>query len=561
MALSVLQKPPLRLSMVVTTPSGGTYRWAPDERRPQNVMGGLTFATVIPGGDDTASVTLTRDPKLDYPDLEELSDVKIYAVGNDVVAQYRIEGSPAQTGDDMTISPTLTGWQSHLDDNQGAQMIYIDQSQSTWTTSSVQRKLALTADGYLVSDSSQTPDQSTGEPAIDMALEGPWSAKAVCEAWYDAMGCPIGRIVFGWKIDPSTIDPDDPNWSWSVGMSPDDVGLTAPSFSGNLRSSGPSIGGLLASESGLLFAFLQLIYDIPAGMDGVSYGVFFTAVGVYGNHGLTPQGPATATLAPGLLSSDIENHAVSTFCPRIQIARNSIQPSSYIIPQAVFTSPGGASAIIKQVTGYEIRDWQVSPGPGGMPTYFSNAYGAKGNHWIARAREANLQNAGPQINRLYNGVLVQFTDVNGTSRVVGPPGSYTNFQDESLVDPDPLNPCNEAGINRYASLSMGTTSNVSTAVQAGQQFLQQQKLLVTAGSAQIVGYIMNSQGVFYQAFKIRGGDTISFVDASETGPRRVISTSYDDTTKTNTIQLDQPPDNMTAILQRLNVALAPIIGA
>jgi hypothetical protein len=104
------------------------------------------------------------------------------------------------------------------------------------------------------------------------------------------------------------------------------------------------------------------------------------------------------------------------------------------------------------------------------------------------------------------------------------------------------------------------TSTASAAIKIGGMFLAEQKLLDTAGAATLTGYVEDDKGVVWPAWMVRGGDTISFIDAQNTSPRRVISTDYSEDTKVNAITLDQPPDSLTAILERLQVSLVPVLG-
>src|SRR5581483_4492424 len=151
---------------------------------------------------------------------------------------------------------------------------------------------------------------------------------------------------------------------------------------------------------------------------------------------------------------------------------------------------------------------------------------ARGRKWRARSGPAQLQGAGPQIGRLWNGVIVQWTDVTGVNRTVGPPGSGANYTDGGLVDTDPLNPANEAGIRKYALVTMGT-STLAGATQIGRLFLQEQKLLDTSGQASHTGYVQDDKGVWWPVWMMRAGDQVSYIDAAHPSYRRIVHTAYD----------------------------------
>ena len=258
-------------------------------------------------------------------------------------------------------------------------------------------------------------------------------------------------------------------------------------------------------------------------------------------------------------------YTVSKWCPKITYTTGSngtIQASSFIIPQAVFNTPTTASVIIKQLAGYELLDWAVyelGSGPTAQPAFYLNPFNASpfARQWQARVGPAQMQGDGPNVARIWNGVIVQFTAVDGTTQTVGPPGSGAGTTSSSLLDSDPLNPANESGIRRWALVSMGT-STPAGAIQTGSVFLQAQKELDASGQASLVGHVQDRSGVWWPSWSVRAGDQILFVDDPHVSSyRRIVSTEYDHSSRTNTIKLDQPPDSMTALLDRLSIVLAP----
>jgi len=235
-----------------------------------------------------------------------------------------------------------------------------------------------------------------------------------------------------------------------------------------------------------------------------------------------------------------------------------------VIAQSVYLNPTTVSAMIPDAAQYELLDWAVWEGGGlgvsAVPTFYCNPRGARGNAWVARSGPAQLADAGAQVSALWNGVVVSFTDVTGETRTYGPPGSGANMTDVSLADPDPQNPANQTGINRYSPLTLGT-SDFPGALKAGQEFLAATGELNTSGSASLVGHVMDSHGVLWPAWMVRAGDSISFIDAADSSPRRVVSSSYTDADKTNAVQLDQPPDTIQAVIERLSESLASFGGS
>ena len=91
------------------------------------------------------------------------------------------------------------------------------------------------------------------------------------------------------------------------------------------------------------------------------------------------------------------------------------------------------------------------------------------------------------------------------------------------------------------------------AIRIGQAFLAAQRLLDTSGEAELFGYVEDTSGVQWPAWMVRAGDTITFMDAADTSPRRIVRTEYSDSTKSNRISLDSPSDGLQAMLERLGV--------
>lgn len=559
-SLLVRQRPPIDLSVLVTTPRNSRTRWGWDDPDPQRVPTNMTFATAMPGGFTQCSLTLERLPDLIYPDDASLSMMTVLGVGGQVAWQGRIEKLPDTAGFEAQESPEAVGYQAALEDDNSVREIYVDAELSKWEPPSVARKIAL-----LTADARDQEDATVGAgapspteadaPAVITMITGAWSRARDSEAWYDSQGIPIGLLYYAWKQGLSW---EDANWVWAAYLQEGEVS-GGETTTGNLRAAGPGTGTLDATTVSQVYANVQLIYGVAAGADGVQYPVYWPVLAVYGRHGLTLYGTNSQTEWKGVLASDVVAHGLRTWASEIAFSTGpggTIVPSSFVIPQLAFSEPTTLSELIKQATRFELPDWAVWEGP----TFYMNPRGERGRTWRARVGPSQLQETGPQISRLWNGVVVQYTDVTGKSRMVGPPGfrgGVAATEDAGLLDSDPENPLNELGIRKWALLKMGT-STVEGAKQVGRIFLREQLTLELSGQASLVGYVEDESGILWPAWMVRGGDTISFIDASIPGPRRVVSTSYDDSTKINTLQLDQPPETMQALLERLAVSISNV---
>ena len=568
--LLVRERPPTNLAVSIQTPGGPTYRLGADDPNVNNKPDQITFSTTMPGGFDQCSFTLNRDPRINWPDLVELSTVTAYGLGGSQVAyQGRIEEFPSQAGQQSTFSPTIAGWQNHLLDDQFAAMVFIDRELAQWTGPSVSQQISLINGGF--QPSGDLSYRVGADPGNKIALmftgTTPWSGSQEVEAWYGNGGPLLARIQASLlaQLNGSflVVTNSSPS-SLVIGFDSANDGTGA--FNGDTLLAVPGASYGKNASPARPYAVIQLVNNgsvtgtPPA---GTTVGIYAENLAVIGNHGLTLRNGASGSSPSyddGFLASDVEGYVLSTWCPKLTYSTGSsgtIQPSSFVIPQLAFPSATTPDAIITAANQFELRDWAVWEATTGTtgPTYYSNTRGARGNQWIARVGPAQLQNAGPQMNRLWNGVVVQWANVDGTTGLVGPPASGAPNTSSSLLDNDPTNPANILGINRWYLLTLGT-STLAGATQVGAIFLQEQALINTSGQAQLVGHVQDSAGNYWPSWMVRAGDSISFIDAADSSPRRVVSTGYSHATRINTVQLDAPPDGMAALLDRLSAAIS-----
>lgn len=543
----------MRLAVQVKTPAGAYARWAADEPDPRNVPDGLSFSDVMPGGCEHFNCTLERDPRRDYPDLEPLADIQVRSPGGTVAWQGRLEADPDTSGSQAQKQPSASGYQSHLMD-QPAAMIYVDGVLSNWGDPPLAEQINLVQQSLQQGSINTGWDGKTDLPNLVEEIDDTWAPTwhPTVEAWYDSVDAgPISAIYYSLNTHGLTAGSPKANWVARVAIT-DDQGDATEQSSVELINVGPP-SGTFKPTTAQRFGILR--FHNTAASGGVSGGKYQAEwqVVVLGNHGLTTYGTP-----PGVLASDVIKHALSTWCPLISFTNTSIPDSSFVIPQLAFRDRTNAAEIIKQAASFEILDWAIWPGP----TAFAGPRDTLGRKWRALSGPAQLQNAGNQAARLYNGVVVSYSSVSGQTLTVGPPGSGANVTDASLLDTDPENPANQVVdssgniVPKWAPLQMQGATTSNGAIAAGAAFLQAQKDIDRSGSAVLTGYVQDEFGVWFPAWAPRAGDLIAFTDAHDTSYRRIVSKSYDDTTKASTLQLDQPPDTMTALFERLSVVLA-----
>jgi hypothetical protein len=538
----VREVPPLRLSARIVTPSGRRYRWAQDERLPENVLSDLVFSSTMPGGFENLSCKLARRPSRDYGDLDRLSTITIFGPGGSVRGEYRLEDTPRASGDQFAITPQAVGWQAALDDNELPGYVYVDSDPNSWGDMPLNQKLQAGAWDL------QTLSWATGFGGLTAAAPIQSITQALAEAWYSApSGALIGKVMYigsdvslpaGWEAPTLRLAPGDT----SAGAD-----AYAETFDSTLRSRVPT--------TPRRYALWRYISSSAAVTPAAGTLRSVKVIAVYGNHGL-PDYAIDANTPNGLLASDIEAHALGKWAPVLNFTTGpggTIAPSGFLIVHLTFPGLVKVSDIVKGATRFELRDWAVWENL----TYYSNDRGARGRKWRARVGPSQLKETGPQLARLFNAVIVSYQDVTGVTKTAGPPGSGCDTEDASLADTDPSNPCNQRGIVRCQPLQIGV-STPAGAIGYGARYWADVKAVDNSGEAQIVGYVEDSSGVIHAASEIRAGDQIAFTDAHDPSYRFIARAEYTDSSKTCQVSLDAPPDGMQQLLERYNEVLAPL---
>lgn len=566
----VRELPPLRHHMDAIAPNGRHYRWADDEPAAQNVLGNLRWSSTMPGGHESCDCVLARMPGVDYADLERLSTLRIIRSGGSVVGEFRLERTPQTSGDQMAISPSAVGWQAAMDDNKGVSITFIDRELGPWVGPNSQRRLAQLQAGVDPVDASSTQGED-GLPSLKLNLQGAWSRRTDCEAYYFMpSGDYAGRVKFDFQVAAS-LTLSDPNWvadlftSVANGYS----GFTQllsdwmTSTSGSVDASATSVA--LANRRALM---LRLYFAVASGADNTQYDVFLRNLRVFGNHGLQIRG--TTAGKEGLLASDMIAYALRRWAPMLKVAdppaippagqpyqppnTDWIQPSDFVIPQAKFVDTT-VGEMTRQLTRFELLDWAVW---NDKIFYLSQRNGNPlARRWRARIGPAKFEETGKQVDRLWESIIVQFTDVDGTDRTVGPPGSGADVETADLKDSDPDNPANKLGMIRRDKLVMGT-GTAEGAIEIGRRFLAEQKLIDRSGRATLVGFVEDNHGVLWPYSEVNAGDIITFVDAADTSYRRIVKADHDEMARAVSIDMDAPPEGLQAVLERLGVVLVTL---
>lgn len=543
-----------QLSVAITTASGEVYRWGPDEWDANNIPQAIAFSTSMPGGFKTANITLPRRIDLEYPDLNLLDNVQILRPGNKVVWEGRVQQLPRSHQDTFSIQVGAVGWSAHLMDDASFREIYIDRDLSGWGGPSTQRKINLLGSGYDYSKASMSISaggSSGGKPAVLISFSEFGSLIEICEAVYYGGGVDIGEVKFdfivpkagGEAINLVLVALDD---ALSSGFGTSSYGIT------------PASGQTLpAPGAGYKYAAFQSqfggAYTGPS--TGDTYGI--TSVRVKGRHDLTY---AVNEGIEGFLASDVIADVVSRAAPLLSFttgANGSIQPTTFPIPHLVFREATTAQAVIMATNGYHLWDWGVWENK----EFFFRPPDPEALTWQARLSDgARLDLEGTQVDDVYNGVWVTYSDAAGKTHSVGPPGSGADATSSSLADTSSTNPVNAHGIpKKWAMLNISQTTTEAGAIQLGAIYLGEKSLPQRRGTLTLTDTVIHPTAGQSPACDVRAGNWVRIADHPTDVPRKIIETAYDASSQTITCTLDNTSQKVDAILERLGVSLMGVI--
>jgi hypothetical protein len=559
---SVRELPPLRVSYEIETPGGRFYRWSPDEPNPSNVPSAERFSDTMPGGFETEDVTLPRKSNVDYSDLERFSTLTTYGAGGEVAWQGRLERAPRVSGDQMAVSPSAVGWQANLEDDKSAAEVYVDASLDGWGPPTSPRSLSQSGGGITLEGTEVVQGAGpTNAPALKLAITGTWGKdingitlavgapgyRKSSEATYQFPDTSSGfGFLHFWSLLSQAGGP------WNHIFWTDSAGDTAAPFEQSANfGAADTVAYWTPATRGNQFVSTRWYYNAhPAGAEGAEFTNHLRWLKVYGNHGLPIRGSEPAA---GIYASDVVLHAVARWAPMLNASATTVRQSSFIISHLAFRDLTTAAEIVRQASRFELPFWGVWEGR----TFHWDPTREPRKRWRARIGAAQLEETGPQADRLWNSIIVQYQDVDGSARTVGPPGSGADTEDVLLQDLDPDNPANRLGIRRRDLLTI-STATPAAAVEIGRRFLEESRRLDGSGRARFVGHVEDDRGTLHPYWKVRAGDTVSFVDAADQSERRVVRTDKDPATKTCSVDLDAPPEALEVLLERLNADLVPL---
>jgi hypothetical protein len=532
---------PLDLYMEVEAASGARYRWdanQPAASRLRNVQ----ITTKLGEGFSTLSGNLARRIDVDYPDLRLNQFITVVGADGHVVFEGRLVTMPREVADSHSISVTFVGHMAHAADRFSE--TYVDRDLAAWGAIPLGRRVANLSANFSNVDSTQTVDESNSQAAVLTEVSGAWASPflLVSEAWYDAgSAVQIAKITYSWKRHGS-IGSAAP-WVWDVDVSSDDKG-TVQLSSGNLVAAGPSTNQTFTPTSQYRYAFLHMYYfATPGGADGATYGIEWSKLAVYGNHGLTlytgePGEPG------GVYASDVLKDVAKRFCPLLDTS--GVEDTNYVIQHLKFNTVFPHDAFL-EVNKYHLNHLAVWEDR----TLTFRPYDLSDYQWEIRTDDPGVtfSPVGLSAEDLFNGIMVTFKDIlTGVETTLTPP-FHAELRDESEETP-----WNEWGIDHWDLIELSAPTTWNQALQLGRAKLAETNRPKTPGTLSVTGYIRDRQGHPQPASYPRAGDVICITNFNEIN-RLIVETDWDDEAKSMKIAVDLPFQLLEALFDRQQSAL------
>lgn len=167
-----------QLVVTITHSSGRKSRWGGDEPDASGIPQGISTKTSAPGGFQDASMSLVRDPRLDWPDMRLVDHVEI--AGNTrplgrAAFEGQMDAFPAQLADAFSIGAEVIGYQCMLEDDESWSQVYIDRELSRFQGPRAQRQLDLIdSNRPHQGDATASWDTDSSVPALVLAVNGSW---------------------------------------------------------------------------------------------------------------------------------------------------------------------------------------------------------------------------------------------------------------------------------------------------------------------------------------------------------------------------------------------------
>lgn len=510
----------------------------------------ISFETNRQGGFGPADIVVGRAPGWEATDSALLGDCTIYDRNGRVVHVSRVIGLPRTGVNEVEIQ--TEGYVNSLDDNHAAAEIFRDQDLASWLTYSNQRKINLLATRPTIVDLSAEFNASTGGNYLrgDTAGEG---GSVRFGAQYDAGAARLGAI-YVLPHSRQNISDSDANWSIINRFCTDDVVSNAETFTHTQFNSVPFGAFDVATTTKRWF---DLAVDY-AGTLGATTTVTFDLgpVVVYGQGGMALR---PGSLAAGYKVSEMVPYIVERWAPLLTTQPDSIEDTTYEVIQAKFTDPDTtAKTMIDALVLFGGNNaYPLDYGVWENNVFHMHTPGNYGRRWRFRRDEGmEPDDQGPDASERWNGVIVSYNPGDGSTKTVGPPGSNSDVETDTLTITDPSQVWNAVGVKHWGRVD-AQIADVWGAALLGQLTVAEKNRQLWRGSVTVKGGVkeFGSQAET-PPYMIRAGDQFVVEDDRDQRLRLIESTRYDEKARACEVTVGAPPDRFETMLARAGVVLS-----
>lgn len=531
---------------------GGT-RFALDDPNPRRRPQGLTFSSSWQGGDEQLSFTVAEAPGEQVP-FDPYDRLQVLAAGG-ATCEWDGEARTAArstTGGGVQRAVGALGYSALLEDRRDVMFLGIDRLPDRWRGLSLERRRVL-LDTYTPSDGSAESGR------LKLAAPAKWDTSAGrpnVQIEYDARPLRIGRVEALWGgAGELAAGSSDGNWVWQLRLmddTDDPTVLAATSFRAAVTADAWTPVAV-SYPAGAEVANLVMRYEAAPGGETEATYELGVRPAVIGDHGLPLSGSGPADY--GLSAPDVWAYIVREFCPDLEVGQMLVQ-DDIPITQLAEWSPTTPGAIWNQANAFHGNAWDVID-----RRVYCHPFGQgpRAKTWLVRADDpaVDISDDGLDASDAWSGIVVSFTDVDGRSLTVGPPGSTAHVISDQLQAPA-TNPAVRAGRVRLDRVTIESQTTLEAAIRAGMLRLAANEERRRRGRITIRGHAWDDQGVGWPCFRVRGGHFVRVTD-DDTALRRILRATYDDDSGSVTLELDNQNTAPEAFLAYLYARTAGVI--
>lgn len=513
---------------------------------------GFTFSNVDPGGFEMASFPIPRD----MPEIVTGLPVRLEC-GTQVAWEGRVSEVQRSLGNHTLV--TCEGNAARFKD-QSAAMIFVDRDLTQWQGPTLANQIRWVTGGFTPESPQVAADPSGGNPALAVLFSGPWAAGGLpaCDATYDSRGIPLGDVFYEWGNLTGGIAGNG-NWLFSVKLTTDDV-LTAGDTTANLNTGPASGGGTLAATVGnRVFAILELLTVTAGGTANVIYGLYWTNLAVYGNHGLPTQAITGGFgFYPSQIAGWVESRVSGVQLGNIQLT----DASGYIAPHIVYYDPVTLDTMLNDMARLNAWHWGVWESPtyllGNPAPRLDFQPRPSPGTWDAWAwrQECDVLDLREDLTGQYDTAVIQYSTVDGLDR------SVTVTLDNPYLDRSGIGR-GAGGPGRTVVLNGGTMTPAAASSFAEIALALLQDQARVAGQITITTAIHDATGAPMPAWMLRAGEhriripdlpSVDYLGAQNDLPIARVECSVSEQGFSTSVEVGQAANLVETLQARLSAA-------